>query len=491
MNNDWLTTGVEKSDPGHKPTTIVRVVPSILGALLLFGTNGCSRARAANSTPPIPIEVVTAVRQQTPRSGNLSGRIEAVHTATISGEVAERVTARPVQRGQRVLRGQLMLQFRDDTLRQQLAEAEAGARRCQAGRDQAQAALARARVETGASLSSAQAGLAGATAQADKMRSFTRNQELRSAEAVLEVARADEQLAHEELVRYQSLVAEDAAPQQTLDQARASMDAASARRRSAEQSLSLAREGARREDQLSATAQVQQAKASLAAAEARPYRLAELEAQVDELGAQAAEARARAEQARIRLNKCCIRAPFDGVVLDTRIEVGELAVVGQPLLKLGDVHQVKALFSVPEATRGQLRVGQPLKVSADALGNRGFQGKLSVLGAEADARTRAFPLEVTIENPGTALLPNMIVRLELLTRSGSPRLLIPMAAVVSRSTSTQVFVLRDHVAEARTILLGQPVGENVEVLDGLAEGEKVAVTPIRLAQGQRVQEVQR
>lgn len=463
----------------------------MVGAWLFLASSGCSRAQAAKSTPPIPVEVVAAVRQQSPRSGNLSGRIESIHTATISGEVAERVAARPVQRGQRVRRGQVLLKFHEDTLRQQLEEAEAGARRCQAARDQAQAALARARVETRASLSSARAGLSGANAQAEKMHRFTRNQELRSAEAALEVARADEQLAREEWVRYQSLVAEDAAPQQTLDQARASMDAASARRRSAEQSLSLAREGARREDQRSAVAQVQQAQATLAAAEARPYRLAELEAQVDELGAQAAEARARAEQARIRWNKCLIRAPFDGVVLDTRIEVGELAVVGQPLLKLGDVHQVKALFSVPEATRSQLRLGQPLLVSADALGNRGFQGKLGVLGAEADARTRAFPLEVTIDNPNGALLPNMIVRLELPSRPASPRLLIPMAAVVSRSSATQVFVLRDHVAEARTISLGQPVGDNVEVVDGLQEGEKVAVTPIRLAQGQRVQEVRR
>lgn len=480
MNIDW------RSDPAYKEW-----LRSFLAASLVLGISGCSRVQAANSTPAIPIEVVTAVREQNPRSGNLSGRIESIHTATISGEVAERVTARPVQRGQRVRRGQLLLQFRDDTLRQQLAEAEAGARRCQAGLNQAQAALARTRVETSAALYSAQAGLSDATAQSNKVRSLTRNQELRSAEANLQVARAEEELAREELLRYQVLVAEEAAPEQTLDQARAAMDSAAARRRSAEQSLSLAREGARHEDQLSARAQVQQAQAALSSAQARPYRLAELEAQVEQLRAQAEEVRARAEQARIRLDKCSIRAPFDGVILDTGIEVGELAVAGQPLLKLGDVGRVKALFSVPEATRGQLRVGQTLKVSADALGNRNFRGNLTVLGAEADARTRAFPLEVTLDNPGMALLPNMIVRLELQTPSASPRLRVPLTSVVSRSTSPQLFVVRNHRVQARTVRLGQPLGDHVEILEGLAEGERVAITPIRLADGQKVQEVQR
>jgi HlyD family secretion protein len=469
-----------------KPTGVVY---SILCALVVLGSSGCGRARAASAS--IPIEVVTAVRQQSARSGSLSGRVEAIQTATLSGEVAERVSARPIQRGQRVRRGQVLLRFREDALRQQLAEAEAGARRCQAGYEQAQAALARVRVETGATLQSAEAGLSGANAQASKMRRLTRNQELRAAEAALEVALANEELARKEFVRYQSLVAEDAIPQQTLDQAQASLDSATARRRSAEQSLSLAREGSRREDQLSASAQVDQAQATLAAARARPYRLAELEAQVNELQAQTAEARARAEQARIRLDKCCIRAPFDSVVLDTRIEEGELAVVGQPLLKLGDIHQVKALFSVPEATRGQLGLGQRLSVSADALNNRAFQGTLTLLGAEAEARSRTFPLEVTVDNPALNLLPNMIVRLQLSTRSASPPLLVPMTAVVTRSSSPQVFVLRDHLAHARTVRLGQPVGDSVEILEGLSEGEKVAVTPIRLAQGQRVQEVQR
>lgn len=461
----------------------------LLASLALLGPTGCARSEAGAPITATAVEVTVVKRDRTQRSGSLVGRVEAVHTATISAEVADRLVRRPVKRGDRVLQGSVLMQFRDDTASQQLAQAEAGALRAVAALHQAQAGLQRVRVETRASVVAAEAGVTGATAQATKSRSYTRVQELKAAQAALSAAQADEVLARKELVRFQALVASDAAPRQALDRAEAGIDAAQARRCAAEEALSLAREGARREDQASASAHVTQAQASLEAAQARPHRLAELEAQVEGLAAQVAEARAVAAQARIRLDRCCIRAPFDGVVLDTRLEVGELATPGQPVIKIGDVRQVKALFSVPEATRPSLHLRQALDVTADALAHRTFHGRLQLLGAEADARNRTFPLEVLVDNPRRDLLPNMVVRLELQARSATPSLTVPMTCVVSRGANPAVFVIRDHVAHARTVRLAQPRGDSVEIVEGLAEGDCVATTPIRLAEGQKVQEV--
>jgi RND family efflux transporter MFP subunit len=417
----------------------------------------------------------------------ISGQIEPYAVATVSSEVAARVTARPPDRGSHVSTGDLLAALDDASARATLDQALAALAQATAARRQLEEEYRRATQETAAAQDQARAQVAQATAGERKARSFTRAQEQRQAEAALAQAQTDEHLAQIEADRYRRLVEAGAVAQQTLDRAQATYDAAVARRESAEQAASLAKEGARQEDIAAAAAQAAAARAALRGAEARPARLAALREQIAGLRAQEGEAAAAVRAARIALGKHHITAPFPGRVLETRIEAGEMAAPGAPVMKIGDIRQVKATFAVPEASRSALQEGQKVSLTADILAGRTFTGRVRVLGYEADSHARTFPVEVTVANPGERLLPGMVVRLHLNAPAQPHYALVPVASVAADGSGSYVFVLHGDRATRRPVTLGAPVGSAaVEITGGLTAGETIAATPQRLTDGARV-----
>src|SRR5262249_50818051 len=154
------------------------------------------------------IETVSPHAIETATSVHLTGQVEAYRVAAVAAEVADRVVARPVYRGDRVAKGQSIATLNSDLAVAALHQAETGARQATAARKQAEAEYARATVETQAAVSQAKAQLETAKAAEQKARSFTRSQELAQAEAALNGARAEEELANKDYDRYDMLVKE-------------------------------------------------------------------------------------------------------------------------------------------------------------------------------------------------------------------------------------------------------------------------------------------
>lgn len=463
----------------------------------------------AGAASALRVEAVAVREQAVPSETVVTGQIQPIHIATLAAEVANRVVARPIEQGQRVESGALLLELDSEAARTALSQALDGLAQATAARAQAEADYTRAVVETDAARQQARAGVAQAqaderraragAAQADagvrKSHAFTRAQELRQAEEALSQARTDERLARIECDRYTYLVKAGAIAQQTLDHARATLESATARRESADQAVSLAQEGARREDQEAAAAQaeaaaaqvdaaarqVDAARATLRIANTRDTRLAVLRRQIDALRAQEASAADAVRQARIALDRRSLRAPFTGHVLATLVDVGDMTGPGTPVARLGEIDRVKAAFAIPEALRPGLVVGQSVALTLDALHGRTFQGRISTLGYQADPRSRAFPIEVIVENPREELLPNMVARLRLTVGQAARRRLIPAAAVLGDGASTCVFTLDSGRAHRREVRLGAPFGDLVEVTSGLQPGERIAMTPQRLS----------
>jgi RND family efflux transporter MFP subunit len=502
-------------------------VATTLAAVILVIALLVTRARSQTSAPlqskshaaPILlVESATAQAESTTDAMTLTGDVQPLHSATIAAEVAERITARPINRGDRVVAGEPIAQLFSDTALAAQSQAVASLEQARAARRQAQADYDRAVVETAAAQDQAReqfeqavaderrarAEATLASASQKKTLSYTRRQEMQQAEAALDQAKTDEHLAKVELDRYVYLVGQGAAAQEALDRARATFDSAAARRRSAEQALSLAQEGARSEDRDAAAAQVvaaqaqdtsalhriQESRAAVHIANTRNVRLAALRAQIDSLSAQVAQAQAVVEQATIAVNKRTVRAPVTGRILATLEDAGDMASVGAPIATVGEISQVKATFFVPEAVRPGLKVGSAFDVTADALPGRRFHGRITALGYQADSHTRGFPVELTIDNPGERLLPNMVARVHLTSGGMVARISVPVAAVAGEGSQTCVYVLHNGIATRRTVRLGAPQGDRVEILDGLTSGEKVALTPQRLSDGANVREAE-
>lgn len=491
------------------------------GALTLLGlASGCARttAQAPQEMPAaagIPVESITAQLQASQSNTQISGQIEPYRIATVSSEVAAKISALPISVGARVEASGLLAHLDASVAIATLHEAEAGLKQSQAGRRQAEAEYTRAVVETDAGqqaaraqLAQAEAGERGAVAQATqaaqserKARSATRAQELLQAEAALAQAQADERLATKERDRIAVLLKEGVVGQQALDRVQAAQEAAAARKTAAEQGLSLAKEGARDEDIRSASAGVAQASAGVASFQAqkdaaqaqlrvagtRPARLETIRRQIEGLKAQESRAAASVEQAQLLVAKHRIVAPFAGRVLAKLTESGQLVSPGAPIARLGDLSRVKATFAVPEAGRLALRPGQSVSLTADALPGKRFLGRIETVSYQADPRTRAFAIEVRVENPGEVLLPNMVIRLALAPTRRSSAVFVPVSAVATDGKKSYVFLLEDGRAKRQDIVTGSVQGEQVAVRSGLLGGEVLAATPQRLTEGASVQ----
>src|SRR5262245_16714087 len=211
----------------------------------------------------------------------------------------------------------------------------------------------------------------------------------------------------------------------------------------------------------------------------------------------AASTAAQLHEAEIALGDTELRAPFDGILLERRVDVGALAAAGTPAFVLADLHVVKARFSVPDTALHGFHAGQTLPLTVDAYSGRPFEGRVLSIAAAADPKARSFEINVTIANPELELRSGMIASIQVAAEGTSRQLRIPIDALVHDTTSDRYLVYTVEQRDRRTVAKPIPVrpgplaGNQVTILDGLRPGQRVIVDGANLlSPGDPVKEVQ-
>jgi membrane fusion protein (multidrug efflux system) len=210
-----------------------------------------------------------------------------------------------------------------------------------------------------------------------------------------------------------------------------------------------------------------------------------------------AEARARLEEAeaglaaaRAGVTEASVRAPFDGVLADFRVNVGEYVGSGTEVAVLVDPEGIEAELLLDPVEGSEAQPGDRVTLTLAEHGDRVFEGRVDFVGDVLDPRTRRLPVRVAIDDPDRAIRPGSVAAFEVLV--GEPRdvVMLPDGAVQRRLGRTQVFVVEDGVAQARDVEIGEIAGGRAEVLGGLDEGEEVVVDGLeRVVPGQDVRVV--
>jgi RND family efflux transporter MFP subunit len=181
-------------------------------------------------------------------------------------------------------------------------------------------------------------------------------------------------------------------------------------------------------------------------------------------------------------------APFDGVITRRSVEVGDLVVSsGKALFVLTQMDPLRVYVNVPQAYAQLVRPGQKVVVTQAELRGQTFTGEVARTAASIDPATRTMQVEITLPNRAGALLPGAYVQVEL-PLAGSTTLLVPTSVLLFRGEGTRVAALdaanRVHL---KSVTLGRNLGESIEVLDGIAAGERLVVNPAdSLAEGDSV-----
>jgi RND family efflux transporter MFP subunit len=197
---------------------------------------------------------------------------------------------------------------------------------------------------------------------------------------------------------------------------------------------------------------------------------------------------ARAAQAALeaRLSDQTVRAPFDGIVTEKRIEAGEMAAPGRPLLRLVDDRRLRLDAAVPETEIQYLKPGDTVPVSLDALGGASVTGTVSRIDPSSDPSTHSFRVKVDLpQRPGlkTGLFGRMVY--EAGTRK---TVRVPASSIRVRGALSSVYVAEgDGVIRSRLVKTGPSAGDVVEILSGVSAGERIVVHADESLDGKRIE----
>lgn len=189
------------------------------------------------------------------------------------------------------------------------------------------------------------------------------------------------------------------------------------------------------------------------------------------------QAEALLATARKMLEDCCIYSPMDGVVGKKTLNAGETALPSQPVVTVMSIKNLKVKVSIPEKEIGSISNDTESRISIDALNGKTLIGGIIDKGVVADANTHTYDIRINITNPDADILPGMVAKVELLSSQGSQGIYVPVRSVQQSADGNHfVWLVIEGKAHRRNIEMGKPMGNNIQVLSGIVNGDKVIVT---------------
>lgn len=167
-----------------------------------------------------------------------------------------------------------------------------------------------------------------------------------------------------------------------------------------------------------------------------------------------------------------IVAPRSGVVLERGVSVGAAVDPSTELFVIADLDHVWVFAEVPEARMAEVAVGTPATVELPATGTPAIQASVEFVYPTLSEGTRTLRVRFALPNPDGALRPGTYgtATFHLAARDA---LVVPREAVVDTGIDQHVFVVEGDRFVPRTVHLGAGLGEVIEVIDGVQEGEQV------------------
>jgi len=213
--------------------------------------------------------------------------------------------------------------------------------------------------------------------------------------------------------------------------------------------------------------------------------------QLDQARLAMVNAKANLTQATINVGDTRIKAPINGFINKKYIEPGSI-LTGMPATSLFDIVNVSKLklkVNVNENQVASLKVGTPIKVTASVYPDKAFAGKITFIASKSDESLN-FPVEIEIaNNTSNDLKAGMYGTAEFASNKQKQTLMIvPRNAFVGSVSSNQIFVIENGIAKLKSVTAGRILGDKVEILKGLSDGETVIVTgQINLQDGSKVE----
>ena len=182
-----------------------------------------------------------------------------------------------------------------------------------------------------------------------------------------------------------------------------------------------------------------------------------------------------------------ITTPIAGYVKDRLVTEGQYLRANTPVVTIVQSSPLKLRVEVPESAIGSVRAGRPVQFQVDAFPDRTFEGKISRLSPAVNQQSRTLKLEVLVVNANAILKPGLFARVTIQTDRTDKALVVPVDAVFSFAGLEKIFVVENGKVAERIVRSGVRLENEVEIVEGVKEGEVVATSNLgNLQQGREV-----
>lgn len=204
-------------------------------------------------------------------------------------------------------------------------------------------------------------------------------------------------------------------------------------------------------------------------------------ANLDVAAAARAAASARLAAARERQSFQVIRAPFEGRIVARNVERGDRvsgdAAVGQPLFELQALDPLRVVVDLPQSMALQVRPGMKADVTFPGLAGEALHAIVERASGAISTGSGSMRAELLLPNPDARIPAGMSGTAIVRVPRSAPALLLPNTAVIRQAGTSRVAVVKAERIEFRDVALGRDLGNQTEVLSGLAAGDSVVLSP--------------
>ena len=212
--------------------------------------------------------------------------------------------------------------------------------------------------------------------------------------------------------------------------------------------------------------------------------------QLDQAKLATQNARLRLQASQRKVSDANIKSPINGIINKRYIEVGAFVnTQGTDLFEIVDVSKLKLRVNVNESQVANLKLNDKIDIKSSVFPTEKFNGKVTFIAAKADP-TLNFPVDIEVDNnTANSLKAGMYGTAVFNFPKQAPSILIPRTAFVGSVSSNQIFILdkASNTSKIRKVVAGRILGDSVEILEGLNEGETVITSgQINLTEGTAV-----
>jgi RND family efflux transporter MFP subunit len=187
-------------------------------------------------------------------------------------------------------------------------------------------------------------------------------------------------------------------------------------------------------------------------------------------------------------NNTQLLSPISGIITARNYDNGDIY-SGNPIIQVQQIKPVKLLINVSEMQYTKIKKGMDVKVVVDVYDEEEFKGKVSLVYPAIDPRTHTVAVEISISNTNEKIRPGMYAR-AIVNMGSMERVVVPDVAIVKQQGSGDryVYVYKDGKVSYNKVEIGRRLGDSYELISGVEDGDKVAVTGLaRLTNGMEVE----